>query len=271
MHRIPGSAGTSPARAPRPEAARRTRGAAQPAAKPKLLRITGGNEARAAAKLIAALDRGPDGLDALRALVLTPATPVDVRVNALRSLVAGFDDAVVQPLLEHALLTGPPKLQHAALAGATVLRGAKIDGLETVARSARHPIDVRLRAFRQLKSRRTKDELRQLVEALLLDQSATLRRAALEAFFPSMHHMQDHDVEAALVNLLVEHPSADVKTSAATALGTYGSRLAVPALVEHAKGLLRGGALKSAARTALSRIVVRDPGATALIEQASGD
>ena len=232
------------------------------------IRIASGHEARARTKLLAALDRGPDGFEALAALVATPSTPIDIRVTALRALVDGFDDERVLPILEQAMLTGPPKLQHAALAGATVLRGSRVQGIEAVARSGAHPVDVRLRAFRQLKSRLSKERLHPVIDTLLLDRSPTLREAALEALFPSLRHVPEGDVEEPLVNLLVEHPSTDVKADAAAALGIFGGRAAIPALVAHATGLLTKASLKAASRTALQRIVARDPGARTVIEAA---
>lgn len=230
------------------------------------LRVAPSSEAAARLQLQAALHLGAEGLTALTEVALAPTVPVDLRVTALRHLAHEFPKENVLPVIERAITHGPPKLQHAALAAANQIGARTPKALSAAASAQTNPDDVRLRALRQLHSSQDKAVVASLAETLLDDPSSTMRRAALEAIFPSMRHTQDTAIEGALVNLLVEHPSDRVKTAAAKALATFGTSEAVHALVSFTRGLLTKSVLKTAARDAVERIAVRDPRARAVIQ-----
>lgn len=229
------------------------------------LRVAPRAEADARQRLLAAIKLGSDGFEPLRELVEAGTVPAELRVTALRQLVHGFEPKRTAPVLEHALLFGPPKLQHAALA-ASMSGGGAAAPLDRLARSPDQPADVRLRALRQLAAQHGKTSARDTAEALLDDADANLRRAALETLFPSMRHTQETAIEDALLGLLADHPSARVKLGAARALATYGGARSIRPLLELGLRLLTKPTLRGAAREAVQRIAARDPDARRSLE-----
>lgn len=200
-----------------------------------------------------ALQRGRAGFRALRTLAALPSVPDEVRIQALRHLAADFPEADVVPVLERALIEGSPDVRGAALGALMVRSDARAPAVSAIARDPSAPAGLRMRAGRFLASRWPKRAVAADLEVLLDADESGVRRVALEGLFPSMHYTPDDQVEERLINILEAHQSADVRASAALALGAFGRRAAARAL---SAVDLRGAPerLRAAIRSGLDRI-----------------
>ncbi len=220
--------------------------------------------ARAQRALAAALAEPVRGYPVLFRLAESSRVPPTVRVRALRRLAADHPDrADVRRLLEAMVLSDEPGLAAAALAGAMLRRDTRVETLETVALRSPDP-QLRARALRFALRRWEKDEVRPLLEGALSDPELHIREAALHGLFNSLRFVQPHQTERALINLLQAHAETRVRSSAAEALGAFGTEAAVAPL-EAAQGLFVERELNAAARRAIARIRARtappgDPG-----------
>lgn len=199
--------------------------------------------------------QGPAGLRGLKLLALSPRVPDPVRAAAVRHLASDFDEVQRGDVLSRCL-SGPPLVQATALGCLMVQKDPPRAALEALALEPSAELSARLRTLRFLASRFG----RQLVAPVLLRAlecgQADLERAALESLFTSIRFTPELAVEEALVNLLREHESLQVKTWAAQALGTFGGQGALPHL-DHFTGLFAEVEVKAVAKRARQRIVAR--------------
>ncbi len=210
---------------------------------------------RAQKALEAALRMGPDGFRGVASLADSERVPVEIRIQAIRHLGADFPTRRVLPVLERGLESGEGAVQHAALRALMLREDAMRAPVEALATSA-SPSSVRVRAIRYLASRWSRPDINAMLEKLLLDPEANVRRTALECMFSSLRYLPPDRVEQALINLLREHRSQDVKISAAKALAAFGSQAAIDAL-EGFVGIFAEPALRDAASEAIRCIQAR--------------
>lgn len=211
--------------------------------------------ARALEVLKECLRQGPSGLRGLKLLALSPRVPEEVRAAALRHLASDFSEADQGDTLVRAL-AGPTTVQATALGCLLVKRDPPRGPLELFARDPRQPVELRLKALRFLAARFGRGEVAPLLLEALECGQPDLERAALECLFTSIRFTPELAVEDALCNLLREHQSLEVKTWAAQALGTFGTKSALPHL-EHFTGLFGEAEVKAVARRARARIQAR--------------
>lgn len=246
----PGPAGTSPI--PRASSSRPRAPATQPGTQDSLPPIP---KDRAEQVLEECIRQGPAGLRGLKLLALSPRVPDPVRAAAVRHLASDFDDAQRGDVLTRCL-RGPPMVQATALGCLMVQKEPPRAALETLAMEPSAELNTRLRALRFLASRFGRHQVSPLLLRALECGQAELERAALESLFTSIRFTPELAVEEALVNLLREHESLEVKTWAAQALGTFGGAGALPHL-DHFTGLFAEVEVKAVAKRARQRIVAR--------------
>ena len=186
--------------------------------------------ARAREALQTALSQGRQGFRVLKTLADSSRVPAEVRVQAIRHLAADFVEPAVRPVLEAALASDAADIQAAALGALMARDDVQRAPVASLALRSESPAGLRMRAGRFLASRWSKDAVRADLEALLEADHSGVRRVALEGLFPSMHYTPEEQVETRLINLFENHPSLDVRGSAARALGAFGAKAAVTAL-----------------------------------------
>ena len=199
--------------------------------------------------------QGTAGLRGLKLLALSPRVPDPVRAAAVRHLASDFDEAQRGDVLTRCL-RGPPLVQATALGCLMVQKEPPRAALEVLALDPAAELSTRLRTLRFLASRFGRQEVAPMLLRVLECGHAELERAALESLFTSIRFTPELAVEEALVNLLREHESLQVKTWAAQALGTFGGTSALPHL-DHFTGLFGEIEVKAVAKRAHQRIVAR--------------
>lgn len=177
-------------------------------------------EADPGMRLIAARRLGKAGLGALEQVAMDAAAPEEVRVAALKHLLASLPAERVLPALDGAAEGPPGPLRTAALRALLPLREENPDWL-----------------------------IRHVPE---LDGPSSARAAG------ALVRLQDGRAEPALISILA-HADAGARLAAAAALGAVGTRDAVEPLRRAAEAgpMLFGGELRAAATAAIKSIQAR--------------
>lgn len=227
-------------------------GPSRPASLPKVARdqIDLG---RARAAFQAALRAGRDGYRAIRMLADSRRVPEEVRIQALRHLAADFPDQEVRPVLEKAMADDSRQVQNVGLGCSMLRQDTRLEPVLDLVNSEKSESGLRARAIRFMSARFDKKQVKPILEALLEEPDPKVVRAALESIFTSIKYVHPDRVEEHLCNLLTEHASEEVKTSAAKALGALGGKQALGAL-DKFTGWFADGDVKDAAKAAAARI-----------------
>ncbi|MBI4820269.1 MAG: hypothetical protein HY791_28630 [Deltaproteobacteria bacterium] len=222
---------------------------------PRPFRLIPLEEARQVlASLIA---EGQGGLPRIELMARSRRVPDPIRIDALHWLHHQLDRRALLPILKVALLDRSFRVSTAAIGIAGRLGNALLPEIEALAEDPDRAPETRVRAITHLGAKKGKAETAAMCQRLLHDQTLVVQRAALDGLFPSVRLLKGPRLEEALVNLLEQHESTNVKVSAALALGSFGSLKAISRLSHHARGVLAIGRLNDAARTAIERIESR--------------
>jgi hypothetical protein len=208
--------------------------------------------ARAQEVLRECVRQGEAGFKGLRLLALSPRVPDEVRAGAARQLAVSFADRDLDEVLVRCL-EGGPLVQATALGCLMVKKSVPEAPIARLAEDRSADLASRLRAVRFLPSRYGRAQVAPVLLRLLECGQPEVERAALEGLFSSLRFTTHEAAEAALINLLREHESLEVKTWAAQALGTFGSNKAI-AHLEHFTGLFAEPEVKAVARRAVARL-----------------
>lgn len=208
---------------------------------------------RARDALRVALRAGPNGHRGLTALASSDRVPEEVRVQALRHLAADFlDREDIAPLLDRAMRSSNAALQAAALGAAMVREDTSVDSIVHVAEQG-IDADTRARATRFLGSKWPVRDVRSQLDRRLEDDDPMVRRAALFALFSTTRFVGPERLEEVLINLFEEHGEAEVRISAAKALGVFGGAAARARLMKESDRSVRDEARAAAERIAERR------------------
>lgn len=218
--------------------------AAEPGPSPRELR----------ARLDAAEAQGQAGFAVVVEIAREKRAPVDLRTRAIRLLGTSLAGPEAFVVLDALLLDEAASVQNVALGVFMVAKKQHHERFIEVATRVETSAKVRARAVRHLGARYAREEITEPLERLLFDGSTLVRRAALEALFPTLRGLDGDGLEEGLLNLMGHHASDRVRVSAAHAIGAFGSERSLSAIDSLLTSLFQASEVGQAARLAVVRL-----------------